>query len=273
MRERYIKAGEALLFCRYRPAARGRPTLLFIHGLGDSGLSFEPAFARPELEGLGLIVPDLPGFGRSSAAADYGFATQAGRLAGVVRRLGAHGGLVVVAHSMGAIPAVALCASELAGITRGLMLVEGSITQYGAFISAKAEAAKGRGEFTRWFGEDFSEHYIRETYVRRYPFCSGYYASLRFCRPEAFLASALQMRQLATSRPEPWTHATGAAYAALALPRLYVYGRTSLAPETVRFLGEHQLAARALEADCHFVMLEVPEAFYSLLAGFAGGAG
>jgi pimeloyl-ACP methyl ester carboxylesterase len=269
MRERYVKAGGALVFCRYRPAARGRPTFLFVHGLGDSGLSFEPAFARPELEGCGLIVPDLPGFGRSSAAADYGFAAQAGRLAEVVTRLGAARGLYVVAHSMGAIPAVTLCESEFAPHIQGLVLVEGSITQFGAFISAKAEAAYERGEFTRWFEADFLEHFIRETYVRRFPFCAGYYASLRFCRPPAFLASALEMRRLARSLPEPWSHETGARYASLALPRLYVYGRSSLAAETVRFLDEHGLAARALEADCHFVMLELPDAFYGLLAEVA----
>jgi len=45
-----------------------RPSLVFLHGLGESGLSFSKAFERPELARFNLVVPDLLGFGRTEAA-------------------------------------------------------------------------------------------------------------------------------------------------------------------------------------------------------------
>lgn len=57
-------------------------TVMFVHGFGDSSASWM-FMARLFRDGdYRVLIPDLPGFGRSSrhATADYGFAAQANRL-------------------------------------------------------------------------------------------------------------------------------------------------------------------------------------------------
>jgi pimeloyl-ACP methyl ester carboxylesterase len=44
----------------YRPEGGG-PVLVWIHGLGESGLCFEHVVGEPELADRHCIVPDLPG--------------------------------------------------------------------------------------------------------------------------------------------------------------------------------------------------------------------
>ena len=57
-------------------------TIVFVHGLGESGASFREALEAPALDDYNVLIPDLAGFGRSSSAgADgYAFAPQIERL-------------------------------------------------------------------------------------------------------------------------------------------------------------------------------------------------
>ena len=46
--------------------ACGARTVLWIHGLGESGLCFERLLARPDLADWQHVVADLPGYGRTA---------------------------------------------------------------------------------------------------------------------------------------------------------------------------------------------------------------
>src|SRR5258708_1844338 len=80
--EQFVPIEEDLIFVRRTVLNPQRPTLLFIHGLGESGLCFTEAFEQPALQGYNLVAPDNVGYGRSSSAAngDYSFETQIHRL-------------------------------------------------------------------------------------------------------------------------------------------------------------------------------------------------
>ena len=60
-----IHLAEEGMFLRDTAPPEPGLTLLFIHGLGESGLCFEELARRPELKALRLLIPDLPGYGRS----------------------------------------------------------------------------------------------------------------------------------------------------------------------------------------------------------------
>jgi pimeloyl-ACP methyl ester carboxylesterase len=254
--------------------AEGRaPAVVFLHGLGDSRLAFEDAFATRYLAGASLIVPDMAGHGGSPAALDYSMEAATRRIRDLLAHLGEHHGLrpsrlYLVGHSVGGIPAIFFCRDAAPGEVAGLVLAEASVTRFGAFISAHAEAARLSGRFGEWYGE-FREQTIFRDYLGRFPFCRHYYASLRFCREEAFLQTVLAVRRTARSLPGKWSHAAGEALAGLTLPRLYAYGR-DVAPETLAFLGEHDIPTRPFPTDCHFLMQAMPGEFYSMLGEFCG---
>lgn len=78
-------------------------TIVFVHGFGDSSASWM-FMARLFRDGdYRVIIPDLPGFGRSSRnpAADYGFVAQANRLLLFLQQVKAGGPVHLVGNSMG----------------------------------------------------------------------------------------------------------------------------------------------------------------------------
>ncbi|MFP5259608.1 MAG: alpha/beta fold hydrolase [Acidobacteriota bacterium] len=254
--------------------AGGRaPAVVLLHGLGDSRLAFEDAFVTRYLAEASLIVPDMAGHGGSPAALDYSMEAATRRVRDVLAHLGEHHGLrpsrlYLVGHSVGGIPAIFFCRDAAPGEVAGLVLAEASVTRFGAFISSHAEAARLSGRFGEWYGE-FREQTIFRDYLGRFPFCRHYYASLRFCREEAFLQTVLAVRRTARRLPGKWSHAAGAALAELTIPTLYACGRDA-APETLAFLGEHGIPTRPFPTECHFLMQAMPGGFYSLLGEFCG---
>ena len=56
---------ESGMVVREQGPERGLGTILYIHGLGESGLSLEGIARRSELAGWRHLLPDLPGYGRS----------------------------------------------------------------------------------------------------------------------------------------------------------------------------------------------------------------
>ncbi|EKO37378.1 MAG: putative hydrolase or acyltransferase of alpha/beta superfamily [Solidesulfovibrio magneticus str. Maddingley MBC34] len=247
------------------------PAVVLLHGLGDSRLAFEDAFATRYLAGASLIVPDMAGHGGSPAALDYSMEAAARRVRHVLDHLVEHHGLRIsrlylVGHSVGGIPATFFCRDAAPGEVAGLILAEASVTRFGAFVSAHAEAARLSGRFGEWYAE-FRDQTIFRDYLGKFPFCRHYYASLRFCREEAFLQTVLAVRRASRALPGKWSHAAGDALLSLSLPKLYAYGR-DVAPETRAFLDEHAVPTRPFPTDCHFLMQAMPGEFYSMLGEF-----
>ncbi len=102
-------------------------TVVCLHGLGESALSFAPLLADPRLQGWRVIAVDLPGYGRSPAAADHR------GLLDHVDSVGSWlagqdiGPVVLVGHSMGGVVAVA-CAERFPELIRAIFDVEGNVT-------------------------------------------------------------------------------------------------------------------------------------------------
>ncbi|MEO6043706.1 MAG: alpha/beta fold hydrolase [Tepidiformaceae bacterium] len=94
------------LFCEYRRAAPSAPTVLLLHGLTASHVSWRPIADR--LPEFNLVIPDLLGFGASPKPdCSYDLETHCAALRPIVEQSGP---AVVVGHSMGAVVALGLVA-------------------------------------------------------------------------------------------------------------------------------------------------------------------
>ncbi|WP_300161339.1 alpha/beta hydrolase [Solidesulfovibrio sp.] len=263
-----VPTGDGMAFVRARIALGRAPAVICLHGLGDSHLAFEDAFETRYLDGASIVVWDMAGHGASPGCRDYSMEASAARLRAVIDHLAdAHGlrpsPLLLVGHSVGGIPAIYFCRDAPPGEVGRLILAEASVTRFGSFVTAHAEAARLSGRFPEWYKE-FREQVIFRDYLGRFPFCRHYYASLRFCGQEAFLQTVLAVRRTAKALPGKWSHAAGEALSKLSVPAIYAHGR-DVAPETLAFLQEIGVTTRPFPTDCHFLMQAMTGEFYGLL--------
>jgi pimeloyl-ACP methyl ester carboxylesterase len=258
------------LFLRYNEIQSGRPTLLFLHGLGESGLSFQEAFDCRELGSFNLLVPDLLGFGRSTAADhhDYRFTEQIERLREVLEQVGIDH-VALVGHSMGGDLATLMASDENRSIAvTHLINIEGNITFKDLFISSRAVAADDRATFGNWLEDEFKVDLVLRKWGDGRPSCRRYFASLCFCRPEAFLASARELCRYNLDIPGFPETALGKRYSELTLPRLYCWGSESVSCETLSFLRKAQLRDVGFPKVSHWPMIDKAADFYPFLADY-----
>lgn len=274
MREDYLRIDDKLLFCRHNGVDPKRVSILFVHGLGDSGLSFEDPFRDDRFGQFNLIVLDLIGYGRSSGAADigdYGYEAHVGRLWRLIKELGLKE-LIVVGHSMGGDLTTLLCSSDKHKIIKKYVSIEGDVTQYDLTISRAAVKAHDKGRFEKWFENDFKEKLV---WGKLGELRSGrlYYVGVSMCRREAFLANALELVRRNTSLDGKFKSEIGQIFLSLKIPKLFCYGAKSLARSTLKFLEENNIPKRGFEGAGHCPMTDASDEFYDYLYQYITGNG
>jgi pimeloyl-ACP methyl ester carboxylesterase len=123
-----------------RTGGEGEPAVLLLHGLGATGAvwnHFAPPLARR------VLVPDLPGHGRSAPLPHYSFETFT---AAVARALPDKGPYVVVGHSLGGVLALELASGkydvEVAGVLALGVKVEWTQDDLGRVATLAARPAR-----------------------------------------------------------------------------------------------------------------------------------
>ncbi|MFH1861782.1 MAG: alpha/beta hydrolase [bacterium] len=241
--------------------------LLFIHGLGDSGLTWEPLLAQPGLQDSTLIAPDLIGYGRSSSVSSekgYSFAAQIERLWRILDHFRVED-VVLIGHSMGGDIANLMADGDQDGRIKGLINVEGALTQHDLFLSGKAAQAATEGCFNDWWREFIAEKAWDWGEV---PSGREYYASLRFCRREAFLEGAQEIVRWATKLNPPFQSRIGEIFSELTIHKLFCYGSLSLPPETLEFVKQRNLPAQCFEGVGHCPHYDQTIEFVEVVADF-----
>ncbi len=265
-----MNIGGDSVFLRHTSLCTGRPTVLFLHGLGDSSIAFDEAFSRDECADFNLIAPDLPGHGRSLAARDglYTLEALAFRLVALIEALDLRR-LAVVGHSLSGDIATVLASCDQSDRIDRLVSIEGTLTPADSFICNRAAeaAAGGYGAFETWFREQFCEETVFEDWARRGDAGRRYYASLRFCDPSAFLACANELCSRNGTSDARGLSGIGALYAALPIKKRFIYGARSLPATTVKLIAELGIENHALPAG-HWVMVDAALEFYPLLRRF-----
>lgn len=269
--ESYFHTGNESYFMIHSELVSSRPTLLFIHGLGDSHIYCQPYLNSNLIDHYNILILDLLGYGKSSASEDYSFEHQVRGIEEHINYLQKTWDLqfsdfILVAHSMGGIHATLLCESSLRKHIKAFINVEGSITQFGSFIAENMVNSIKKESFSEWY-DNFKQKKIYETLGLQYPSIRPYYAALEFCNPEAFFKNASQMYEISKALTGKYTNIIGKKYAELVIPKIYCYG-DSMCTETIEFLNEHHLESHHFPSKNHFLLSECFNEFIAFIDNY-----
>ena len=228
------------------------PTMLFVHGLGESGLCFEDVARHPALEAFTRIIVDLPGYGRSVWERPVpSLAALADRIA-AFSSTRARSPVVLVGHSMGGVVAQ-LAAERHPGAFHAIIDVDGNLSVGDCSFSGRAVQMPldvfEAGGFASMM-EDIHARGIED------PAHRGYYVSLRLCDPRAYYAHSAELVEL--SRQER----LAVGLATLSVPKLYVAGRPGGACDrSMELLREADVPVRVITPSGHWPFLDRPDDF------------
>lgn len=248
-------------FVRELGSPAAQLSVLWIHGLGESGLSFESIVSRTELEDYHHLVPDLPGYGRSVWSEPVPSLPEiADRMA---LWLEGRGGapVVTVGHSMGGVLAL-LLAERHPEKVRALVNVEGNITYDECSFSGPA-AASSLEEFLAG-GFDALRDWVYRTGATSEAH-RGYYASLRQADPWTFHAHSQEL--VALSRGGDLAERQRA----LAIPHVYVGGVPDGVSEgSLQILRAAEIPLVCIRSAGHWPFLDRAARFCQVVAEFLG---
>lgn len=238
-----------------RHEGRG-PRVVWIHGLGESSVSFEPVVAK--LPGYRHVLVDLPGYGRSPwPDGAPGLDEIATRLA---HWLDDEQPATIIGHSMGGV----LCTmiAERTAV-RGVVGIDGNLTRGDCTFSALAAAYTLEDFVARGFAEMRAQVYVDGA---RRPELRTYHAAMCFASPQVFHRHALELVELSsggTLTPR---------LAALHVPALFVAGvPDGVCVESRALLDQHGVRWLGLEPAGHWVYLDQLERFAAAVDGFLAG--
>ena len=255
------------MYFRHDGIDSARPSLIFIHGIGESGLCFLEAFHDSRFEEFNIVVPDLPGFGKSSRAndLDYSFSQQINRMNGMLDELGITE-FHLVGHSMGGIIGTQYCGLHGDRVL-SFVNIEGDLTADNRFIVDSAIQSDAEGRFEEWLRNDFARELVMSL-CHQWPSTVRYLASLQMCQSKAFLDSAYEIDKLIAPLANGNTAKIGKTYLELNTRRVFCWGDKSLPDSAKEFLDESKLANQGFPEAFHWVMLDQTEQFYSFLSDF-----
>lgn len=237
------------LFVRRVEGAETLGTIVYIHGLGESGLCFEQLVVEPRFRRWSHLVPDLLGYGRSPWRREPLTLDQhAERLIRwIERRVVDRCPVVILGHSMGGVVGM-MMAERRADLFRAFVNVEGNVSlgdcTYSSQAAAHTEARFVSEEHARLLDVVYQDG-NDDLAVRTY------YPSLRLCDPRAFHLNGRELVEL--SRAET----LGASYAELDLPQVYLLGSPGGTGERSReLLDEAGVTVVAIHSAGHWPFID-----------------
>jgi len=232
-------------------------TVLWIHGLGESGLCFESVITDPRLEGWEHLVPDLPGYGKSPwpqvPMSMFAYADHLGEwLLATERRP-----VVVVGHSMGGVIGTFL-AERFPERVRMFIDVEGNISESDCTTSGQV-ADRSRDDFLRTGFEALLQVVWREG--KDDPAFRLYYPSLRICDPRCLYLNSVELVDLSGEEM------LAIRLSSLKMAHLYVYGAAGGTGERSQELLERAgVRSIGVSEAGHWPFLDRPDEFIGLVS-------
>jgi len=227
--------------------------LLLVHGLGAAKECFDQAWQAPELLGLSLLAPDLPGHGDLPLAAGLDCSMEAcAELLRELLRLRPFERLHVVAHSMGAAPA--LLVAEGQPRLASFVNVEGNLVAEDCGILSRRSAELPLERLT---GGKL-QRLVSSAARSEDPSLRRWAAWLGRCEPRAFHQACRSVVEWSDSER------LLEIFLGLAVPKLYLCGERSAVPEVLERLAAVPLVQ--LPDTGHDLMNERPGEFYRQVA-------
>lgn len=252
---------------RSNNAASG--TILYIHGLGESGLCFESLMTDPRLQGWNHLAPDLPGYGKSFWGAEpLSLEDFAARLKDLLPLI-ADQRIVVVGHSMGGVIGTLLLegldGEEKARID-AFVNIEGNISMGDCGFSARATGHS----LDAWLDGGFEKLLQQIQQMDEDPAINrAYGASVMMGDPRAFHLNGRELVSYSVAE------SLAPRLAALGLPTLFCYGTPrGLCSRSLELLRLNRVEMLGVEEAGHWFFLErqnaFVEPFLALLQGLDG---
>lgn len=251
------------LASREQPAARGaaRATLLFVHGLGESGLCFEGLLRDRRFDAFDRIALDLPGYGASPWDDEpRSLRSCAEVLAGALESLAPP--IILIGHSMGAVIGQLLLERPGPHTARvsGFVDVEGNVSLADCTFSGPA-AAQERGAFLTVGFDRLLERLYREG--AEDPALRSYFVSCSLCDRRVYHLHSSELVE--ASRREDLAGRLGA----LAMPRLYLHGHPrGTGAHSLELLRRAGVETVAIDDAGHWPFLDQPARFAGELERF-----
>jgi len=276
MFESWIKVQEGTMFVRHNNFDNSKPTILFIHGLGESSLCFLEAFESNLDNKFNIIAPDQLGYGRSTLATNgkYSLNLQTKRLYELLNNSKfLTQKLNIVGHSLGGDIATlfcSLCLSKNSIFSIGSLInVEGNLTPSDLFISKEAALASKKDDFDNWFRNDFMKDIVIKKWAKYGEISLRYYTSLWFCRADAFKDNAVETYERNLPIPGNLHCKSGKDFAELKLSKkIYCWCDKSISNETVNFLQMNKINNKGFSDSFHWPMIDHSKEFYDFINAF-----
>jgi pimeloyl-ACP methyl ester carboxylesterase len=248
------------MFLRDRDVPKAKGTLLYIHGLGESGLCFEHLLDSPRLIRWRQLIPDLPGYGRSPwTKSPLTLEDQADYVATWLHASESDfdiSPLVVIGHSMGGVIGLLLC-ERFPNLAAILIDVDGNKSPDDCVFSGKAASQRLeqfiQGGFDALRLEVFSDS-------DHDPARRGYYVSMRLADPRAFHLNSCELIQKSEKKD------MAERLSNLSIPSHYIAGvPEGASKQTLQLLDEAGVQWTGIEPSGHWPFIDQTERFVDLI--------
>ena len=258
---------------RLRPE-NGTPTatLLYVHGLGESGLTLEQLISDPQLADYDHVVPDLPGYGRSAWTEEpYDLHAHAQAMWDLIQVFDLPE-LVLVGHSMGGVIGLYLAETSPTRL-RGFLNVEGNVTLDDCGFSSRAADI----EPDVWLGgrwRDFVERLHDEACADPEESPSvlrAYGASIHLADPRTLLRNSRDLVDV--SKADVLAERLGALPREKDVPHLYLHGSRGTGPRSLDRLREAHVDIVRVDDAGHWPFVDHPGVTAGRVREFVEGLG
>jgi len=244
------------VFLRTRKNDNSLAHIWFLHGFGESGLSFKEVFSSELVESYSLFVPDLPGFGVSPPQPEKMSLEGAIEVTlSLIKVLSRNKAVLLVGHSLGSVVATQV-ARNLGETVKGVFSIEGNLTRSDGYFSAQAANFQQADAFYRYFLNLIYKRAENSEVHQRY------LASVRFASPEAMMAWGRSSARLGGSGRH------GLDFVSLTCQKTYYWSMESTPKETQDFIVKYNIPNRQYTDAGHWPMIETPDKCYSAINRF-----
>lgn len=271
MEAEYYKISGHRIYIRHRLSSGNKPTVLFIHGIGESGRCFFDAVSL--LPDHNLVIPDLLGFGMSEKVATnpaYSFSCQIKLIKELIKYFDLRD-IVLVAHSWGGILGTLLCREDGEGRIEKYVCIEGGISKSSTMLSLRAlKVLNDIGYDMKAFGSWLRDGDLKKALLEDLESSSTlkYYDSLLECDPRAFAETSKEICERLESEDSEGNNEISKAYKEINIPKIYVVGTRPVMNDAREFLINNNLGIKVFDVPSHWIMLDAREEFYSFLRDY-----
>jgi len=247
------------VFTREGGDSNAEDTIIYIHGLGESGLCFENLIKHPALQVYHHLVPDLPGYGKSRKSAKTMDLHQEADFLFHWITSQKKKNIILAGHSMGGVVGLFLCC-KYPELIKAFINIEGNISIHDCGFSSRV-VGYTEDEFYKTGYRVISD----SIYVdgARSKSLRDYYVSFRICDPATLYQNSLNLVEFSN------TEKGAEQLSRLPIPVTYILGSPDGTGEySQKFLKEAGIDIKIIHHAGHWPFIDQEEEFVKAMLSF-----